>query len=86
MYNICIKRDEIDMPITPRKMKKRLIYPIIVEEFNDEDGHFFVATSPNIPGMVTQGDTMADVAYWAEAQCLKTRKSIHNHKILPNGN
>ncbi|PAK77516.1 type II toxin-antitoxin system HicB family antitoxin [Lentilactobacillus parakefiri] len=47
-------------------MEKRLIYLIIVEEFNDDDGHYFVATSPNIPGMVTQGDSLADVAYWAE--------------------
>ncbi|WP_461242976.1 type II toxin-antitoxin system HicB family antitoxin [Secundilactobacillus muriivasis] len=47
-------------------MEKRLIYPVIVEEFNDEDGHYFVATSPNIKGMVTQGDTLADAAYWSE--------------------
>ncbi|BAP84881.1 antitoxin HicB [Paucilactobacillus hokkaidonensis JCM 18461] len=42
-------------------MKDKLIYPIIVAEINDEDGHYFVATSPNIDGMVTQGDTMIDV-------------------------
>lgn len=40
------------MPIT---------YPIIVETFDDEDGHYYVATSPNIPGMVTQGLTMAEL-------------------------
>lgn len=39
---------------------KKLVYPVIVSEFND-DGHYFVATSPNIPGMVTQGDSLADV-------------------------
>lgn len=44
---------------------KRLVYPIIVSEY-DDDGHYFVATSPNIPGMVTQGDTLSDVVYWAE--------------------
>lgn len=44
---------------------KRLIYPVIISEYHD-DGHYFVATSPNIPGMVTQGDSLADVAYWAE--------------------
>jgi len=46
-------------------MEKRLVYPIIATEFND-DGHYYVATSPNINGMVTQGDTLADLAYQAE--------------------
>lgn len=41
-----------------------LIYPIIISKFTD-DGEYFVATSPNIPGMVTQGDTMVDAAYWS---------------------
>lgn len=44
---------------------KGIVYPIIVSEY-DDDGHYFVATSPNIPGMVTQGDTLSEVAYWAE--------------------
>ena len=44
---------------------KRVIYPVIVSEYHD-DGDYFVATSPNIPGMVTQGDSLADVAYWSE--------------------
>ena len=44
---------------------KRMLYPVIISEFND-DGHYFVATSPNIPGMVTQGDSFSDAAYWAE--------------------
>lgn len=47
-------------------MKNKLVYPIIATEYNDEDGHYFVATSPNIPGMVTQGDTLAELAYQAE--------------------
>lgn len=47
-------------------MKKSLIYPIIATECNDEDGHYFVATSPNIPGMVTQGDTLEDLVFQAE--------------------
>lgn len=47
-------------------MKTKLVYPIIATECNDEDGHYFVATSPNIPGMVTQGDTLAELAYQAE--------------------
>ncbi|MCM6765244.1 type II toxin-antitoxin system HicB family antitoxin [Weissella paramesenteroides] len=44
---------------------KRLIYPVIISEFND-DGHYFVVTSPNIKGMVTQGDTAEEAIYWAE--------------------
>ncbi|MUV40596.1 type II toxin-antitoxin system HicB family antitoxin [Levilactobacillus brevis] len=47
-------------------MDKRLVYPIIATEYNDEDGHYFVATSPSVPGMVTQGDSLADLAYQAE--------------------
>lgn len=44
---------------------RNLIYPVIISEYHD-DGHYYVATSPNIPGMVTQGDTFSDAAYWAE--------------------
>ncbi|WEV51693.1 type II toxin-antitoxin system HicB family antitoxin [Lactobacillus sp. ESL0731] len=45
---------------------KKLVYPVIITEVNDEDGHYFVASSPNIQGMVTQGDTWEEVVYWAE--------------------
>lgn len=34
-----------------------LIYPVIFQENTDEDGHYFTVTSPNIPGMVTEGNT-----------------------------
>lgn len=47
-------------------MEKRLVYPIVATEYNDEDGHYFVGTSPNIKGMVTQGKSMADLAFQAE--------------------
>lgn len=47
-------------------MVKQLMYPVIITEFNDEDGHYFVATSPNIPGMVTQGATFVEAAYWSK--------------------
>jgi predicted RNase H-like HicB family nuclease len=50
----------------PIKMEKRLVYPVVVKEYQDEDGHYFVATSPNIKGMVTQGDSLSDVLYQAE--------------------
>lgn len=45
---------------------KKLIYPVIITEVNDEDGHYFCVSSPNIKGMVTQGDTLEDAVYWAE--------------------
>lgn len=41
-----------------------LIYPVIVSEMND-DGHYYLVTSPNIPAMVTQGDTFSDAVYWS---------------------
>ena len=36
-----------------------LVYPVIFSEFND-DGHYYTITSPNIPGMITQGDTLSE--------------------------
>jgi len=39
-----------------------LVYPVIFQENNDTDGHYFTVTSPNIPGMVTEGDTRANAA------------------------
>ncbi|WP_225418012.1 type II toxin-antitoxin system HicB family antitoxin [Levilactobacillus huananensis] len=47
-------------------MSDRLVYPIIAQENNDEDGHYFVGFSPNIPGMVTQGDSLVELAISAE--------------------
>lgn len=44
---------------------EKLIYPVIVSEYND-DGHYYVVTSPNIKGLVTQGDTFNDAVFWAE--------------------
>jgi len=36
----------------------KVSYPIIAQENLDEDGHYYVAFSPNIPGMVTQADSL----------------------------
>ncbi|NLR10105.1 MULTISPECIES: type II toxin-antitoxin system HicB family antitoxin [Lactobacillaceae] len=47
-------------------MKNKLVYPIIAQENNDEDGHYYVGFSPNIPGMVTQADTMLGLVNHAE--------------------
>lgn len=47
-------------------METEKIYPVIVKEFNDEDGHYFVATSPAIDGMVTQGVTFDETVHNAK--------------------
>lgn len=47
-------------------MDQRIVYPVIIKEYNDGDGHYFVATSPNIKGMVTQGSTLNEAAYFSE--------------------
>jgi predicted RNase H-like HicB family nuclease len=43
-------------------MDRLLIYPTIFTENNDEDGHYFTVTSPNIEGMITEGDTREKAA------------------------
>lgn len=43
-------------------MDKLLSFPTIFAEHNDEDGHYFTVYSPNIPGMVTEGDTREKAA------------------------
>lgn len=40
-----------------------LAYPVILTECNDESGHYYVVTSPNIKGMVTDGKTIAEALY-----------------------
>lgn len=39
-----------------------LVYPTIFTENQDEDGHYFTVTSPNISSMVTEGDTRESAA------------------------
>lgn len=46
--------------------EKRLYYPVIVTECNDEAGHYYGVSSPNIPGMVTDGKTMEEAILHAE--------------------
>ena len=47
-------------------MKQEILaYPVILTEYND-DGHYYVVTSPNIKGMVTDGDTIAEALYHAK--------------------
>lgn len=48
-------------------MKKDiLVYPVIITECNDESGHYYGVTSPNIKGMVTDGVTMQEAVIHAE--------------------
>lgn len=48
------------------KSVKNLIYPVIVTECNDETGHYFSVVSPNIKGMVTDGETLQEAMVHAE--------------------
>lgn len=41
-------------------MNNYVLYPVIAKEYNDEDGHYFVVTSPNVQGMVVEGNTLED--------------------------
>ncbi len=42
-----------------------LVYPVIVSERHD-DGNYFIVTSPNIPGMVTDGKTFSEAMFWSQ--------------------
>ena len=46
--------------------EKILIYPVIVTECNDEAGHYYGISSPNIKGMVTDGKTMQEANHQAK--------------------
>lgn len=56
-------------------MKNKVLYPVIAKEYND-DGHYFVVTSPNVQGMIVEGDTLEeaieeasfDIADWFEVK------------------
>lgn len=43
-----------------------LVYPVIVTECNDEAGHYYGVSSPNIQGMVTDGKTLPEAIKHAE--------------------
>lgn len=54
-------------------MKNRALYPVIAKEY-DDDGHYYVVTSPNVQGMIVEGNTLDeaieeasyDIADWFE--------------------
>lgn len=42
-------------------MKQDIVtYPVLLTEYNEESGHYFVVSSPNIQGMVTDGESIAE--------------------------
>jgi predicted RNase H-like HicB family nuclease len=42
-------------------MKQEIVaYPIILTEYNDEAGHYYVVTSPNLQGLVTDGKSITE--------------------------
>lgn len=57
-------------------MKSNVLYPVIAKEYNDEDGRYYVITSPNVQGLVVEGDTLdkaveeasEDIADWFEVK------------------
>lgn len=56
-------------------MKNQVLYPVIAKEYDDE-GHYYVVTSPNVQGMAVEGDTLDeaieeasyDIADWFEVK------------------
>ena len=68
-------------------MKNKVLYPVIAKEYND-DGHYFVVTSPNVQGMIVEGDTLEeaieeasfDIADWFEVKG-KIEKVAKENKI-----
>lgn len=48
-------------------MKQDVVtYPVILTEYNDESGHYYVVSSPNIQGMVTDGETIPEALHNAK--------------------
>ena len=67
--------------------EKILIYPVIVTECNDEAGHYYGISSPNIKGMVTDGKTMQEAVLHAEdAIATMIWPTIRKYKIRESGN
>lgn len=48
-------------------MKQEILtYPIILAEKNDDSGHYYVVSSPNIQGLVTDGNTITEALFNAK--------------------
>ena len=59
-----------------------LAYPVILTEYND-DGHYDVVTSPNIQGLVTDGNTIAEALVNAE-DAIETMLDGSDHPKVQN--
>lgn len=60
-------RKKIHLGISIIIMKDQiLIYPVVITECNDEAGHYYGVSSPNIPGMVTDGKSLKEAVIHAE--------------------
>lgn len=48
-------------------MKQKIVsYPIVLTEYNDESGHYYVVSSPNLPGLVTDGSNISEALFNAK--------------------
>lgn len=73
-------------------MKKSIKYPIILTEYNDESGHYYVVTSPNIQGLVTDGKTIVEALYMAndaikcllDGECYPKVQNPNNWQLKKN--
>ncbi|WP_367295648.1 hypothetical protein [Levilactobacillus yonginensis] len=48
-------------------MKKRTVYPIIATEYHNQEGHYYVATSPTLPDLKTRGASVELLTVAAKA-------------------
>lgn len=48
-------------------MKQEIVtYPVILTEYNDDSGHYYLVTSPNLPGLVTDGKDIQEALFHAQ--------------------
>jgi predicted RNase H-like HicB family nuclease len=55
----------MDEKETTKADAKEIIYPVRLTEFDDESGHYFMADTPDLPGMLTEGATISEVTKYA---------------------
>lgn len=69
LFNQPLKAEELVKQIDEKYrsiLTKEMKYPVILTEYHDDGYYYYVVTSPNIPGMVTDGDTIAEALIHAE--------------------
>ncbi|WP_125764277.1 type II toxin-antitoxin system HicB family antitoxin [Companilactobacillus hulinensis] len=60
-------------------------YPVVITEYNDE-GRYFVVTSPAIHGMVTQGDSLDDAKFHAKDAIETMIEDVDKDEVLNYNN